>query len=246
MSAARGESSGLRRLSVMVLAAISGLWAVSAGGAQSTAVSGTSQVTLSLSGRVELKQTAGLRISTSSLSFDFVDSPRAVGLPACVVGRREDDSFPNRSISDHNVAPGGTIFQVTTYPEIEIIGGGPVAPNLAPLPPTQGSVVCYRSFTLQTYTNLDGWSVLASRVDAPDSTSIRDLYIGSACRGEAARGLAHLGASVEAVLSDNRAVGSCGEMVVVIAVKLDSANAGTSLAAIRYTLVSELGDVGLQ
>ncbi len=216
------------------------------GAAQAVTSTGTSHVTVSLTGRVLLAPTAGLSVSATSLPFDLSGSSRSDAGRGCAIGLTQDMLLPGSALFERSVSPAGTNFRVAGFPAIEIVGGSPVPASQAPLPPAEGAVVCYRSFTLEPFANLDGWSVIASRIDVPDARPINDLYIGSACRGEAARGMTPLGAQDDATLAGNKPIGTCAEMVVVIAIKVDSAAAGSSTAAIRYTLVSDLGGIGTQ
>lgn len=202
---------------------------------------GAASVTLALT--ADLGPTLELRLSAATLSFDL----RSVGgddAPTCVIGSTDDAVLVGPIAGARIVAPGGTSLRVDAWPSASVVGG--TALSEFPAPPDAGSVVCYRTFVLGAFANVDGWQLLASAVPVEGAQPIGAVYLGATCRGGQANGLAPISDGARVTLMQGDDTVACGEMLVAVAVKLRSEPAGTSATAIRYTLLAPDADFGTE
>lgn len=210
------------------------------GGVQAT---GTATASVTLAFTADLGPSLVLRLSAATLSFDL----RSVGgddAPTCVIGASDDAVVVGPFVGTRIVAPGGTSLRIDTWPSASVVGG--TALSEFPAPPDAGSVVCYRTFLLGAFANVDGWQLLASALPVAGAQPIRAVYLGATCRDAQATGLAPISDGARATLMQGTDTVVCGEMLVAVAVKLQSEPAGTSATAIRYTLLAPDADFGTE
>ncbi|HET8985686.1 MAG TPA: hypothetical protein VFN03_07995, partial [Trueperaceae bacterium] len=202
-----------------------------------TTSTGASFASVALAGEVSLDPMLALRLSTDSLTFDLRSG--AAATPLCVASAVPDDvTSIDPLFATAPVQPAGTSFRVGSYPEIEVVGGQPLAPGQLPLTTVGAAIVCYRMFTLSAFSNTDGWHVMVDRFELPNEPPIENLYLAAVCRDETAVGLQSLKDEERVSLLDDRVAGACSEAVIVVAVKLGGEPAGSSAVGLRYTLMS--------
>lgn len=222
-------------------------WAIACSGlaaSQGVGSTGTSSAALALSGRVAVEPLLRLGLSADSLLFDLRPAGAARPGQLCVNGSGVDLSLGAGLLGDDRVAPSGTDFRVADFPSIEIVGGEALNPT--DLAFARGQVVCYRTFTLDVFSNQDAWQLRADRIDVDDggrevrvaNGSLDGLYLGAACPQEHGGGLAAMPPGARTTLVSQMPAGSCRAVLVVVALKVLGEPAGVSTAEIRYTLLS--------
>lgn len=231
----RGRTIGrARRLTVtLLLAAL-----LPAGYSQNWITStGTSAASVALSGTAQVESSIRLRIGAATLIFDLtLSGPEA---PTCSASTEQDAPvLMGGFVSANMVKPLGTTPRLEGADLASVEGGAPVTASDIPLPPGAGEVVCYHAFPLQLFSNTPGWQLIVDRNDELGLPSIERLYVGSTCGADPVEGLWLLPNLQRVTLLQGMQVSSCPEVVIVLAVALGSHPAGTSAAALRYSLLS--------
>lgn len=209
---------------------------VGAAAAQAVTSTGTSFASVALSGIVDLRPQASLRLPLDTVTFDLRPGADPQHVPACVVGTSSGDINTGDALGAGTVSPAGTTFRVTPFPTIEVLGGEPVAVNELPI--GNRAVVCYRSFVMEAFSNAPGWQLTVDRPAAAAEHAIENLYVGAACRADDGVGMHRLDVDDEASLVVSPNPGSCSEILVVMAVKPGQEPGGTAIANVRYTLMA--------
>ena len=229
----------VRRLAPAIL---TGLVLLPCAFAQTPATStGTSFATVTLGGEAQLGSTVSLRLSAPTLTFDLRDA--GPGAPACVASSAPDGvAAAGRELSSFlgsgRVRPAGTMPRVVDRELITVDGGVAVEPTDWPLAPPGAAVVCYRSFSLFPFSNTDGWQLTVDRNDEGNLPGIEHLYLTATCGNAVLDGLLPIADQERVTLLGGMRAGSCGEALVVVAVKLGNESAGSAAAVLRYTLLS--------
>ncbi len=204
---------------------------------QATTSVGTSFASVTLSGTAELSPRTALRLPLDTLTYDLRPGADPQAVPACVIGATTSDvPTSGGGLGQPLVAPAGTTFRVTAFPNIEVVGGRSVP--VPELPLGSRALVCYRSFVLGVFSNTANWQVSVDRLAAADEQQIERLYVGAACPERSEVGMYRLEAGQGATLVRSRAPGSCQELLVVVAVRPGGEGGGTAEASLRYTLVA--------
>lgn len=208
---------------------------------------GTTFATVTLGGDVQLGSTVSLRLSATTLTFDLSDA--GPGAPACVASAAPDGVVAaggelTSFLGNGRVRPAGTIPKVVERVLTSVDGGVAVEPTDWPLGPPGAAVVCYRSFSLFPFSNTHGWQLTVDRNDVGSLPGIEHLYLTAICGSAAPDGLLPIADQQRVTLLGGMQAGSCGEALVVVAVKLGDESTGSAAAALRYTLLSAdaLGD----
>lgn len=217
---------------------------IGVGGAQTTTSTGATEAALTFTGRVDLGPLVRLQLGATELDFDLQQPLDAPGAPLCVVAPAVDGVESGGFGASATVTPAGTSFRSVDWPRIEVVGGSP----LVVFPPPSGdrdlAVVCYRSFVIEPYANLDGWQLAVSRSDPVPDTGLQ-MYLAGTCQGEPDAGLQVLGDGGSVVLASDRLAGSCGAMLAVLALRVEGLAAGETVAELQYTLLTADADFGI-
>ena len=195
--------------------------------------------------------TPGTGTGAASLVFDLRSNAPGSASQVCVAGAGADVAIRADLLDGRRVAPAGTDFRVEEFPRIEVVGGERLHDWSLPTGASSGAVVCYRTFTLDVFSNQDGWQLRADRLDVDGETGseaarpLRSLYLGASCPGTSDSGLASLEQGEHTTLVKGLPAGACKDLLVVVAIRVAEQAAGTSQAEIRYTLLAPDAGFGL-
>jgi hypothetical protein len=238
-----GRSAGLR---IALTVAVAVAWTGSALG-QSTDTGGAI-VVVSPQLTVTVPSVAELRLDGTEIAFDLGGALQSATL-ACVYGPEGGGPVSGMDPLDP-VFPLGTGFRHGDHPAITVEGSGPVSgyPPLRldaageALAESDLDFVCYRSFLLRRFSNLEGWELSVER-PATDAGGIDGLYVrDGGCAGDAGlQGLFRLDPGEQRVLASADTAAACpnGD-VVVLALEIGAVRAGETPAHLVYTLMAPM------
>lgn len=216
---------------------------------------GRSRASVSPELSVELKPVVELRLSASQLSFDLRSNLNS-GDMSCVYANEDIDRIVGSGLSgQEEVFPVGTSYQLGTWsdhPTISINGNGQVQNYVDFITEGNGNIseksfkpfVCYRSFVMRVFSNLESWQLTVERNDPRSSRSIDSLYLRTNHCSEApsaAKGLYRLADGASMTLRNQSSQDPDSdfcEHLGVVAVKVMADPHGTSTAHLTYTLAA--------
>ena len=204
---------------------------------------------------VAVPSVAELRLDAAEVGFDLGADLQSQTL-VCVYGPEDGDpaapTGPGPEPS--TVFPLGTGFRQGAHPAVVVEGAGAVI-GFPPLrldadgqavARSDEDFVCYRSFLLRRFSNLQGWQLTVERPAVGDAAEgALSLYVrDSGCRqSDALQGLHPLDPGERRVLASAEASDACFDGdVVVLALKVAGVRAGETPARLVYTLMAPLFD----
>lgn len=187
-----------------------------------------------------------LEIQASEVVFDLTSEKLTSDDMACVYGNGKDVIHnPFNLTGEVEYLPQGTSYHLVEngkLPKIVVKGNGRVENFLSASRNNQGDFICYKYFTLKTFSNLGEWKLTVERIDPDNISSIGNLYIqDSNCKDKLniKQGLFKLEnkKSLSLFVDKTRLRGYC-QHIIVLAISPKGLYYGTKNTKIVYTLLA--------
>ena len=186
-----------------------------------------------------------LQLHTTEIVFDLTQEELINENMACVYGTGPDEIY-DFSNNSKEYLPQGTSYylnEVGETPKIVVEGGGIVEDFLSNENDSGGNFVCYKTFTLNSFSNLDGWQLTVERVDLENTPTLEEFYIqDNSCKDQVGvkRGLFYLKNQevINLITAPSDSLGYCQHLIVLALSLKGTEEHGEKKSKLIYTLLA--------